>query len=110
MIFTVDERHQGVHLYCSATRLVRVFLEPRLQHPDLGFDLDRLVGTHYWIGLFLPTLLQRTAAGFFRLEKFEIFALLVMVGLNFVGEYVYVVNFQVFEDVGGKIVDLHGEQ
>ena len=31
-----------------------------------------------------------------------------MVGLDFVGQYVYVVNFQVFEDVVGKIVDLQG--
>ena len=107
MLFTVDE----VQLYgFIITHRVRVCLEFRLHHPDLGFDLNRLVGTHYWIGSFPPTLFQRTAASFFRLEKFEIFALLVMVGLNFVGQYVYVVNFQVFEDVGGKIVDLQEEQ
>ena len=85
---------------------MRVFLESRLQHPDLGLDLDRLVGAHDWIGLLLPALLQRTAAGFYRLEKFEIFALFVMVGLDFVGQYIYVVDLQVFQDVVGKVVDL----
>ena len=85
---------------------MRVILKPRLEHPDLGLDLDRLVGAHDGIGLLLPALFQRTAARLLGLEKFEIFAFLVVVGLNLVSQYVHVVDFQVFQDVGGKVVDL----
>ena len=93
----------------TTTHLVRVILKPRLEHPDLGLDLDRLVGAHDGIGLLLPALFQRTAARLLGLEKFEIFAFLVVVGLNLVSQYVHVVDFQVFQDVGGKVVNLQVE-